>query len=285
MFTVYTKIYAILYQKEVFTMKLYISSDIEGTCGINHWNETEATKPGDYSQFAKLMTAEVAAACESAIECGASVTVKDAHDTARNIILEELPRGTTLIRGWSKDILSMMSGLNDDKYDAVAFTGYHSEATSDGNPLAHTMTTRLQSVKINGTPASEFVMNAYIAAYYGVPIVFVSGDEALCETAKRMIPDIVTVATKKGKGAATVSPHPADARDEIRAGIKKALSGDISRCKLELPEYFEIEVCYKDFREAYSASFYPGAKLINANTVAFEADDYLDIMRFDKFCM
>ncbi len=266
-------------------MKLFISSDIEGTCGINHWNETEATLPADYAQFAKLMTGEVAAACEGAIECGAKVTVKDAHDTARNIILEDLPRGTTLIRGWSRDILSMMSGLNDDKYDAVAFTGYHSEATSDGNPLAHTMTRRLQSVKINGVPASEFVMNAYIAAYYGVPIVFLSGDEALCETAKKMLPDIVTVATKKGKGAATVSPHPADARDEIRAGIKKALSGDLSRCKLALPEHFRIEVCYKDFREAYSASFYPGAELIDACTVAFEADDYLDIMRFDKFCM
>ncbi len=266
-------------------MKVFISSDIEGTCGIVHWNETEATKPGDYSQFAKLMTREVAAACDGAMECGAEVTVKDAHDTARNIILEDLPRGTTLIRGWSRDILSMMSGIADDRYDAVAFTGYHSEATSDGNPLSHTMATKLQSVKINGNPASEFVMNAYIAAYYDVPIVFLSGDEALCETAKKMIPSIVTVASKRGKGAATVSRHPADIRDMIREGMRKALSGDVSRCKLQLPEHFEIEVCYKDFRDAYSASFYPGAELKDANTVIYKADDYLDIMRFDKFCM
>ncbi len=266
-------------------MKLFISSDIEGTCGITHWNETEATIPAAYSQFAKLMTGEVAAACSAAIECGAEVTVKDAHDTARNIILEDLPRGTTLIRGWSRDILSMMSGIADDKYDAVAFTGYHSEATNGGNPLSHTMTTKLQSVKINGKLASEFVMNTYIAAYYGVPVVFLSGDEALCETAKEMIPGIVAVATKRGRGAATIAPHPADARDSIRAGMKEALSGDISRCGLILPEHFEIEVCYKDFRDAYSASFYPGAKLVNSNTVAYEADDYLDIMRFDKFCM
>ncbi len=266
-------------------MKLFISSDIEGSCGVTHWDETEPAKPGYYAPFARLMTGEVAAACTGAMECGATVTVKDAHDGARNIIPEELPRGTTLIRGWTGDMLSMMSGIADDTYDAVAFTGYHSGATSDGNPLSHTMTGRLQSVKINGCLASEFVMNTYIAAYYRVPIVFLSGDQALCETAKEMIPHIVTVATKYGRGAATFSPHPADVRDNIRAGIKDALTGDISRCQLTLPPYFTLEVCYKDFRDAYSASFYPGATRVNSNTVVYEAEDYLDIMRFDKFCM
>jgi D-aminopeptidase len=31
-------------------MKLFVSSDIEGTCGIAHWDETEIGKPG-YDRF------------------------------------------------------------------------------------------------------------------------------------------------------------------------------------------------------------------------------------------
>ena len=72
--------------------KIFISADIEGTSGIAHWNETERTIPHDYDYFAGQMTREVAAACEGAREAGAEeVLVKDAHDSARNLIPAELP--------------------------------------------------------------------------------------------------------------------------------------------------------------------------------------------------
>ena len=40
--------------------RIFISSDIEGTCGIAHWDETELNKP-DYAYFRQQMTSEVAA--------------------------------------------------------------------------------------------------------------------------------------------------------------------------------------------------------------------------------
>ena len=45
-------------------MRLYLSADIEGTCGIADWAETERATMDDYRPFAAQMTAEVAAACE-----------------------------------------------------------------------------------------------------------------------------------------------------------------------------------------------------------------------------
>ena len=45
-------------------MNVFISADIEGTCGITHWDETERSAPRDYAPFQKQMTREVAAACE-----------------------------------------------------------------------------------------------------------------------------------------------------------------------------------------------------------------------------
>ena len=52
-------------------MKICISADIEGITGIAHGDETEKSK-SDYQKFAKQMTDEVKAACEGAINSGAS---------------------------------------------------------------------------------------------------------------------------------------------------------------------------------------------------------------------
>lgn len=78
-------------------MKVFISSDIEGTCGIVSWSETEASH-ADSAYFRRQMSREVAAACEGAIEAGADeIVVKDAHDSARNIDPLLLPRGVRLL--------------------------------------------------------------------------------------------------------------------------------------------------------------------------------------------
>ena len=44
-------------------MKIFLSADIEGTCGICAWPETERATPFDYTPFQQQMTREVAAAC------------------------------------------------------------------------------------------------------------------------------------------------------------------------------------------------------------------------------
>ena len=42
-------------------MKVFLSADMEGTCGIVSWPETERATPFDYSPAQKQMTREVAA--------------------------------------------------------------------------------------------------------------------------------------------------------------------------------------------------------------------------------
>ena len=85
-------------------MRLYLSADIEGTCGIADWAETERATMDDYRPFAAQMTAEVAAACEGAVAAGAEdILVKDAHDSARNLDAARLPRQARVLRGWTGD--------------------------------------------------------------------------------------------------------------------------------------------------------------------------------------
>ena len=114
-------------------MKIFISSDMEGTAGIVHWDETEKGKDG-YSHFSAQMSREVAAACEGANAAGAKeILIKDAHDSARNINPELLPENVRIFREWGRHPYSMMAGL-DETFDGVFFTGYHSAAGMNTNP-------------------------------------------------------------------------------------------------------------------------------------------------------
>lgn len=265
-------------------MKVFISVDIEGVNNIVTWDETDMKSP-EYMYFRKQMTEEVVRACEGARAAGATeIFIKDAHDSARNLILKDLPDYVKLHRGWQGCPCSMMAGL-DETFDAVMFIGYHSPTSSDGNPLSHTMNLRNQYVKINGVLASEFYINALYASYLGVPVAFLSGDKKLTEFAKKLNPNIEVVATKEGCHGAVISEHPNVTNKKIEDTVKAALSIDLEDNKIEIAKHFVVEIQYKKFNDAYNASFYPGCRLISSDTVQFEADDYYEVVRALKFIL
>lgn len=263
-------------------MRVFISADIEGVTGTTDWNETDKAH-ADYAEFREQMTAEVAAACEGALLAGAAETVvKDAHWTGRNLIASKLPREARLIRSWTLDPYSMMAGL-DGSFDAALMIGYHSRAGSDASPMAHTISGRVTYLKINGLYASEFVINAYTAGWLGVPVVFISGDGGVCRDAEAFLPGITTVAVMEGTGEATASMHPALAVERIRSGVETALKGDLSRCRIAMPERFATTVRYRTHGSARQASFFPGARLAEPHVVQFEAESYFEVLRFFMF--
>jgi D-amino peptidase len=265
-------------------MKVYISADIEGITGTTHWDETENDKP-DYRESRQQMTAEVAAACEGAFEAGASeVWVKDAHGSGRNIIAANLPLQTWLLRGWSGHPFLMVEGL-DATFQAAMMIGYHSPAGSSANPLAHTISGSDSYIKINEIYASEFMIHTYAAALVKVPVVFLSGDAALCEEAAALVPGLTGVAVKQGLGNSTINLHPRLARERIKAGVKQSLQGDLTHCQVELPGHFSVEIRYKDHTRAYRYSYFPGASLKGPNTIQFETNDYFEVLRLLSFVL
>lgn len=266
-------------------MRIFLSADIEGTCGIAAWPETERATPADYEPFRQQMTREVAAACRGALSAGADeVFVKDAHDSARNIDHAALPRETRLHREWSGDPLCMMSGLDKETFDAVFFTGYHAWAGCGGNPLSHTMNTRINRVTLNGIPCSEFLINAFTAGYFGVPVALVTGDRALCEFAKDLIPGVTTVAVNEGAGASSTSIHPQLAVERIEAAAAEAVR-NAPRCQVPMPEFFIMEAEFAKHPMAYSRSFYPGAALKDDKTICYETHDWYEMLRFCHFVL
>lgn len=259
--------------------KLFISADLEGTTGIAHWDETEQGK-ALYPHFANQMSREVAAACEGALSAGyEDVLVKDAHDSARNINPAMLPEQARIFRGWARHPYSMMFGL-DKSFSGVVFTGYHSAAGTNCNPLSHTMNTQNNYVLINGEKASELMMNCLTAAYEGVPVYCVCGDKGLCDWIKSVNPNIETVAVSEGVGNGSLSIHPDLAVRRIRETVARAVQKDGSSCMFPLPEHFHVEINFREHHRATSSSFYPGCTQIDEKTVSFDADDYMDVLKF-----
>lgn len=266
-------------------MKVFLSADMEGTCGIVAWPETERSSPFEYTPYQKQMTREVAAACRGALSAGAEeVLVKDAHSTARNIDPTQLPRNIRMHRAWAGDLLSMMGGLNKEHFDAVFFTGYHAWAGCPGNALSHTMNGMNNLVRINGVPCSEFLINTYTAGYYGVPVALVTGDQALCDFAKELIPAITTVPVNVGCGGSVTSLHPDEAVERIEAAAAQAIA-KAKDCVVPMPDHFHMEIEFVKHHVAHSKSYYPGAELKDGKTVCFDHDDWYEILRFCHFVL
>ena len=245
---------------------------------MTSWEETRHPGP-DYLAARQQMTAEVRAACEAALACGAtSLLVRDAHGSARNIIHAGLPAQAQLVRSWSGGPLMMLEGL-DRTFAAALYIGYHARGGSLENPLSHTMSTTLSEFLINGRPVSEFDINALAAAELGVPSVFLSGDRGACEQAQALLPGMETAQVKYAAGDATVDIHPQKAVELIFDGVKKALSG--GNFKKRLPRHGKnplVELRFKEARKASRMACYPGAKQLSPLAVQIPCRDYKGVL-------
>ena len=264
-------------------MKLYISVDIEGITGVTSWSETNMSNREAFD-YIKQMEKETIAVCKSAYELGYDeIIVKDAHETGRNMNIFSFPPYVKMIRGWSGHPMAMIEGL-DDSFDAIAFVGFHSSSSKGTSPLSHTMhVSKINSIKINGVLASEFLIFYYAGLYFNVPVVFLSGDRGICEEVSRVNTDIFTVATKEGFGRATLNQHPDIMINTIGQTFSKTTTKELSTYLRTLPSSFEIEIEYKNPAIAYWASFYPNAYQKTDNTIAYATNDYMDVLKLFSF--
>lgn len=269
-------------------MKVYISADIEGVCGIQSWSETDKTN-SDYPYFQQQMTNEVIACCKALHESGVNeIYVRDAHDCARNLLLEQMPIYVKVIRGWEESPCDMMAGL-DESFDAAILIGYHSPSRNSGNPLSHTLHTEINHIKINDKIASEFILNTYFAKTKNVPVILVSGDESLTKIVKKENDYIETVSTNQGMHGAIIANHPTLVIEEIYNQTKKAIEKLKKNTKenffIIMPKSIETEVHFKSHQKAYRASFYPHAYLRNFDKVVHQTNDILETLIFLMFTL
>ena len=269
-------------------MKILISVDIEGVAGVVHPDDGKL-QGEEYQRARRWMTAEANAAIAGAKDAGAkSIVVADAHGQMRNLLIEELIEDeiVQIVRG-SPRPLGMVNGV-DEECAAALFIGYHAmEGTANG-VLAHSYSGRsIQEMRLNGMPVGELGFNAAICGAFGVPVIFVSGDERLAAEVGQQLPLAETVVTKWGVGAyAARNLHPRESCRQIRAGVEDALERlpQLTRSMstrgqlfLQLERPIRYEVIYKRSSFGDHVAHIPRLERLAGNHVAYESDDFLEL--------
>ena len=258
-------------------MRVFISVDMEGISGVVNWDHTEYGKDG-YERFRKLMTKEANAAALGAYDAGADeVIINDSHGRMRNVIIEDLDPRIKLITGSSKP-LSMMEGIGPE-FDAVFFFFFYSRDSSLG-VLNHTYTGQVATYAVDGKVLGELGMTSLVAGFYGVPVVFVSGDSEVTKEAVDLLGNVETVAVKEPHSQfSAMCLHPDKAHELIREKAAKALQNMSQYKPLKPASPCTVELQFHTSGQADGASIMPGAVRVDAVTVRFTGKDYLEAYR------
>jgi len=261
-------------------MKVFISADIEGVNGVmarTHWHPEGA----GYKRACEWMAREVNAAVEGALEAGATyVAVRDAHNTATNIDLDFLHPAAELLSGWGP-LGSMVEGV-DETFDAVFLVGYHAQVGTLGATLAHTWSSNVLELTVNGTTYGEAGWAALFAGHFNVPVALVTGDDKLAAQVRGELPGGVrTVVTKYGStyNAARMRPMQA-VRDEIRREAAAALRGvkSIAPFKVEFPVTLRIR--FREWEMIHILEAVPGVRRLDAHTFVCQAADMIEAQKY-----
>jgi D-amino peptidase len=177
-------------------MKVFISSDIEGTAGIVDWQQVRASG-ADYELGRRLLTDEVNAAIDGATRAGATqFLVNDSHSTMQNIRPNALHHSASYLSGRHKPVY-MMEGL-DGTFDAVFMVAYHGSVGAEHAILSHTYNPlAVREARLNGTAVGESALNALVALHHRVPVALITGDDATAEEAQPFLPGVEAVVVKR----------------------------------------------------------------------------------------
>ncbi len=260
-------------------MKLFLSTDFEGTSGIVAWEQI-IEGSAEYEQGRRLLTDEVNAVINGAAEGGATeFVVNDSHHYMRNLHPQDLRGHATLITGRHKP-LYMMEGL-DASFDGVCFVSYHGSIGAEHAVLSHTYNPgAIWEVRINGEVVGESGINALVAAHYSVPIIFVSGDAITAREAQNIAPHAEKVIVKQSIGRFAAShTHPIVACELLRAGAQRAVHniGTMRPPEFKQPVYLEVTFLVADMAEM--ACWVRGVERVTSRTIKFSSDSLLDLYR------
>jgi D-amino peptidase len=177
-------------------MKIFISSDMEGTAGVVDWDQVMAGGH-QYDYYTGLLTKEINAAIEGAMRAGATeFLVNDSHSKMANLRPDALSGSARYLSGRFKPMY-MMQGL-DETFDGVFFISYHGSMSSKSSTLSHTyFPTAFAEVTINNLLTGEAGINALVAQSYGVPVVLISGDVICAEEIAPFAPGVLSAVVKE----------------------------------------------------------------------------------------
>ena len=257
-------------------MKIYILADMEGISGIRKMEQVKRNSP-EYVEGCRLMMEDINVAIDAAFSSGATeVVVCDTHGGGGQLQLERMDsRALYEIPNGHRFMPSL-----DKSFAGLILLGHHARAGTLDGFLDHTMDSMAWfECKINDQIVGEVGIEAAYAGHYGVPVIMVSGDEALAQETQTLLGEEVECAVVKwGIGrnrAKCLSIHAA--HEIIRNAVKNALSSRsrFKRYKPSLPATLQLTLYRSDMADELASR--AGVERINARTVQWKVHSLDDI--------
>lgn len=251
---------------------------MEGLAGVSDWEQCYAIDDDApaYRDGLAQLAGDTNATVAGCFDAGATeVIVWDGHGRNRQRAFTRVtldPRAS--LQKLEHAFPIKLVGL-DESVAGVVMVGQHAMAGTLNGFLDHTQIPKeLCRIRINGAEHGEMSQFALHAGAFGVPLLHVSGDEALCAEARRLFPWVATTATKRGTGWATCELYPVtEVRSAIRRDVATAIANRaVARAwKLAMPVEVEVEFAYSALADPIAAI--PGVRRPHARSVAWTITD------------
>ena len=260
-------------------MRIYMMTDLEGVAGVTDFEDRTIDTRDNHEkrmQMQRLLTGEVNAAVDGLFAGGATqVIVNDGHGGGYTIDFENLDPRAQIVHGSDRPF---WLPLLDETCHATILVGAHAKAESPPGTNYHTMSKAVKDWSINGVSLGEMGLQALIAGYFNVPMIFVSGEALACQEIGELVPGIITTAVKRGLSRrSAVSWTSPKAREMIRDSAKRSLS---QRDKIQ-PLQFDSPLIFRDerYEDTWTKpSDNPDINIIDPRIREIRADDIMDLL-------
>lgn len=187
------------------------------------------------------MSRDVGAVVRALFDAGAAtVRVKDFHRTGYNLLPHLIDRRAVIDQGYTAGPVPGIGRVAGT--DAVMFVGMHAASGTPGF-LAHTMTSRIADLRVNGKVFSEVELFSAALAAFGVRPLFFSGCPVACTQACEAISGMHTYPIDKSGGGRDVD------RRSWREGLARAAAAALHQSRAQphrMQGPFIVEVTMRD---------------------------------------
>ena len=263
------------------SLKVLIVNDIEGISGIDNVRQIQYGSK-EFEEGRIQVTEDVNAAIRGLRAGGATeIRVVDSHGSGgpnKNIIPEKLERDIVLFQ--EGPVYKRLKKAADKSIDAAVFVGFHAMADTKDGFLRHTITLEPR-ISISSRPVGETAIDAYALAEYGIPVIMVTGDQALVREASTFLPGIETAQVKTSLDCRTTNCIPlSEARRLILATAKRALSRVDESMPVQITKPIEVDVSFPRKEQTDLCETIPRAKRKGEHTISYIAEDWDEAYSF-----
>lgn len=256
-------------------MKIMILTDLEGPAGVNGRSDGIGNTMLNRPTADLALVNEVNAVCRGLVAAGADeIVVMDGHGGSNSIDIFKLhPKASLMQVGdWSPMVIL------DGSYDAFIQLGCHAMQSS-GAYMCHTFNSHgVAEMRFNGEQIGEIGISSLAAAYFNVPTIMVSGDDAACHEARAFLGDGLEVVPTKASinRYSTVNYPVEEVYRNLEAVAERALRNlDKAVCP-QLPEHCELIVRMMCPNHANGPERL-GIERLDEVTLRYKDDDFMEV--------